>query len=118
MRSRLDDVDPGLPDLADLAPAWARVVALRCAGEVVVVLSCRLVAPCVPPGLTGAEREVAGALARGLSNVAVARERGSRPRTVANQIQALYRKLGIASRAELLLVLFSGASSGPDGSGA
>ncbi len=53
------------------------------------------------PRLTPAERDVASALLRGLSNDAIAVHRGSAPRTVANQIASLYRKLGVRSRAEL-----------------
>jgi len=51
--------------------------------------------------LTAAEREVAGAVLRGLSNEEVARVRGCRPRTVAAQLASIYRKLGISSRSEL-----------------
>jgi DNA-binding CsgD family transcriptional regulator len=52
-------------------------------------------------GLTPAERRVALALLEGLSNAEIACLRGSSPRTVANQIASLYRKVGVRSRAEL-----------------
>ncbi|MBL9016998.1 MAG: helix-turn-helix transcriptional regulator [Myxococcales bacterium] len=51
--------------------------------------------------LTAAERQVALLVTRGLSNAAIARQRRCAVRTVANQLQAIYRKLGIGSRAEL-----------------
>jgi DNA-binding NarL/FixJ family response regulator len=54
-----------------------------------------------PDELTPAERQVALAALAGLSNAAIARLRGSSPRTVANQLAKLFRKLGVSSRAEL-----------------
>jgi DNA-binding NarL/FixJ family response regulator len=54
-----------------------------------------------PERLTRAERAVAAAAARGASNEDIARERRTSTRTVANQLASIYRKLGIASRAEL-----------------
>jgi DNA-binding NarL/FixJ family response regulator len=51
--------------------------------------------------LTEAERAVALAVARGLSNARIAKERQASPRTIANQVAAIMRKLGVSSRAEL-----------------
>lgn len=51
--------------------------------------------------LTAAEREVMELIVSGLSNAEVARKRGTAVRTVANQLQSLFRKLGVNSRAEL-----------------
>ena len=51
--------------------------------------------------LTAAEREVAKLVLQGFSNEEIAALRGARTRTVANQLQAAYRKLGIGSRVEL-----------------
>jgi DNA-binding CsgD family transcriptional regulator len=51
--------------------------------------------------LTPAERHVTLAVLAGLSNADIARMRGSSPRTVANQLGAIFRKLGVRSRAEL-----------------
>ncbi|HEY1953967.1 MAG TPA: helix-turn-helix transcriptional regulator, partial [Polyangiaceae bacterium] len=61
-----------------------------------------------PPSLTRAERAVARRVARGESNAEIARARGSSPRTVANQVAQIFRKLGVASRAELGARLRSG----------
>jgi len=51
--------------------------------------------------LTAAERQVALAILAGYSNVEIARMRGSAPRTIANQVATMFRKLGVRSRAEL-----------------
>lgn len=51
--------------------------------------------------LSAAEREVATDAAAGLSNAAIAKKRGRSARTIANQLASIYRKLGVASRAEL-----------------
>lgn len=51
--------------------------------------------------LTAAEREVMALILADLSNAEVARRRGTSVRTVANQLQSLFRKLGVNSRAEL-----------------
>jgi DNA-binding CsgD family transcriptional regulator len=58
-----------------------------------------------PAQLTRGELEVARLAARGLSNTAIAEARGARPRTVANQLASIYRKLGISSRAQLGLMM-------------
>jgi DNA-binding CsgD family transcriptional regulator len=55
----------------------------------------------MPDTLTPAERQVALAALSGLSNADIARMRGSSPRTVANQLAIIFRKLGVHSRAEL-----------------
>lgn len=53
------------------------------------------------PGVTAAERVVLGLAAAGLSNPRIAACRGVSPRTVANQIASVFRKLGVHSRLEL-----------------
>lgn len=52
--------------------------------------------------LTAAELEVVMALVRGHSNEGIAATRGRSAKTVANQVQSIYRKLGVSSRAELV----------------
>jgi DNA-binding CsgD family transcriptional regulator len=54
-----------------------------------------------PWSLTPAEREVAAAAVAGQSNQEIAAARRASTRTIANQLAAIYRKLGINSRAEL-----------------
>ncbi len=51
--------------------------------------------------LTSAEREVALLALGGKSNHEIAQARHCSVRTVANQLQSVFRKLGIRSRAEL-----------------
>lgn len=59
-----------------------------------------------PDALTPAEREVAAATIEGDSTAVIARRRGRSPRTIANQLASIYRKLGVSSRAELAARLF------------
>jgi DNA-binding CsgD family transcriptional regulator len=53
-------------------------------------------------GLTAAENEVLALLERGHSNAAIAAARQVSTRTVANQVQSIFRKLGLRSRRDLL----------------
>jgi DNA-binding CsgD family transcriptional regulator len=55
----------------------------------------------IAPALTEAEEQVALALLAGRSQAEIARLRGSAPRTVANQVASIFRKLGARSRTEL-----------------
>jgi DNA-binding CsgD family transcriptional regulator len=66
-----------------------------------LVLSFPVAAASLPEQLTDAERVVLREVLAGKSNAEIAHARGTSPRTVANQISSLYRKLGVASRAEL-----------------
>jgi DNA-binding CsgD family transcriptional regulator len=51
--------------------------------------------------LTPAERAVLCSLLEGKSNRAIARERSTSVRTIANQVASIYRKAGVSSRCEL-----------------
>jgi DNA-binding NarL/FixJ family response regulator len=53
------------------------------------------------PRLTVAERQVVAGVLSGCTNAAIARGRRTSCRTVANQLAAIYRKLGVSSRWEL-----------------
>jgi DNA-binding NarL/FixJ family response regulator len=53
-------------------------------------------------GLTEAERAVLGLLIAGSTNADIATRRATSPRTVANQVQAIFRKFGVRSRSELM----------------
>ncbi len=57
----------------------------------------------LPATLSQTEREIACRLLAGRSNLEIARERGSSPHTIANQVGRIFRKLGIRSRAELFV---------------
>ena len=62
------------------------------------------------PCLTQAERQVVAGVLNGRSNAAIANARRTSSRTVANQLAAIYRKLGVSSRWELVVRL-SGKSA-------
>jgi DNA-binding CsgD family transcriptional regulator len=79
-----------------------RVAQFRAGGDEFVVVSEPIVGADVFAALTQAEREVARLVADGCSNRAIAARRGARPRTVANQLAAIYRKLAVSSRSELV----------------
>jgi DNA-binding NarL/FixJ family response regulator len=55
--------------------------------------------------LSHAERSIINGLLGGMCIAAIARERGTSSRTVANQVASSYRKLGVSSRRELLALL-------------
>lgn len=59
--------------------------------------------------LSGAELSIVESVLQGATNCEIARERGSSARTVAHQIAAVYRKLGVSSRGELAARLLPGA---------
>lgn len=61
--------------------------------------------------LTRAEAEVAELAIAGLSNAEIAEHRGAAVRTVANQVAAVLRKIGVASRHELAVRFARGASA-------
>ena len=81
-----------------------RVAQFRVGGDEFVVVSEPMVGADLG-ALTEAEREVARLVADGCSNQAIAAKRGARPRTVANQLAAIYRKLAVSSRSELVAQL-------------
>jgi pimeloyl-ACP methyl ester carboxylesterase/DNA-binding CsgD family transcriptional regulator len=55
------------------------------------------------PELTAREREVLEQVARGLSNQEIAEHLGISPKTVRNQVSALFDKLGVSSRAQAIV---------------
>jgi len=57
----------------------------------------------LPTPLTRAEREVARLVREGHSNAQIAAARKTSVHTVANQIAAIMRKLGVGSRVEIAL---------------
>ncbi len=92
-------------DLASLPPLDdLEVHTLTIEGEQLAVLSypVRLAAPAK---LTAAEREIVERIARGETNADIARARRTSLRTVANQVAALFKKLDVSSRRELVAKL-------------
>jgi DNA-binding NarL/FixJ family response regulator len=69
-------------------------------GETLVVFSFASARE-VPGALTEAEQAIAGLTLQGLTTAQIAAARGVASATVASQLQSIYRKLGVASRAEL-----------------
>jgi DNA-binding CsgD family transcriptional regulator len=73
-------------------------------------------APCdLPCRLTASEREVAALALSGLANRAIAEARHSSPRTVANLLARVFKKLGVRSRSELAALPGAARSSGDNG---
>ena len=58
-------------------------------------------------GLTAAEQEVLLHLLDGRDNASIAAVRGTSPRTTANQVASIFRKLRVKSRAELAAKIMS-----------
>lgn len=79
-----------------------RVSRLAHDGEELLVLSWDASTARALEGLSKTEREIARAVVNGVSTRHIALSRGTAERTVANQIAAVYRKLGVHSRAELV----------------
>ena len=63
-------------------------------------------------GLTSAEKEIALLVLRGLSYKEVASVRGTAERTVRHQALAIYRKAGVAARAEMAAVFLQDVLAG------
>lgn len=66
----------------------------------------------LPPSvvtLTPREREIADAILGAASNKAIAERLGISEQSVKNRLTSLYRKIGVASRLELVLVLMKGS---------
>jgi DNA-binding CsgD family transcriptional regulator len=59
----------------------------------------------LPESLSGAERAILTGIIDGKRLVAIARERGTSPRTVSHQVESIYKKLGASSRREALALL-------------
>jgi DNA-binding CsgD family transcriptional regulator len=103
------ETGPSHPTLG--APAGLAVDTFEMGGETFALLEWPVARPTarggpstgmpVPPGAP-AQREVLDLLLRGLSNAEIARLRGRSERTVAHQVDRLYRRLRVGSRAELM----------------
>jgi DNA-binding NarL/FixJ family response regulator len=87
------------------APAGMRSAVLRIGDEDLLVIRYELDELEIPRTLTLAERGVAEALLRGSSMASIAKERGTARRTIANQLRAIYAKVGVTSRLELVAKL-------------
>lgn len=105
----------GLSSRPELAAFFAETGPRARLAEVVIRADKLLIGsyPLIPEGrvkaLTGGERDVLADLLGGSTNADIARRRKSSERTVANQIQSIYRKLGVRSRSELAAHLHNAA---------
>lgn len=61
----------------------------------------------LPATLTSTELEIYQAILAGHTNAKIAKERDRSLRTVANQVAAIFAKLGVSSRAELIAGRFT-----------
>ena len=82
-----------------------RISRLEHEGEEFVVCSFPLARPACFSELTAAELAVTEAVLEGLSTREIARQQALSKRTVENQLGRVYRKLGIASRGELVALV-------------
>jgi DNA-binding NarL/FixJ family response regulator len=98
---------------AELVPQGLRARRFKVGTDQLVVFSFPLKTVALPGVLTSSERAVALAMLAGLSNAAIARQRGTSVRTVANQVAAIFRKLGGSSRSGLHLRLMSKVQEEP-----
>lgn len=73
--------------------------------EELALLTFPISPPALPETFSAAEREIAVAVLEGRSNAEIAAERETSIRTVANQIGAMFRKLGVHSRPEFVVAL-------------
>jgi pimeloyl-ACP methyl ester carboxylesterase/DNA-binding CsgD family transcriptional regulator len=80
-------------------PAWPRFLA-----EIRAFLGAEpATAAAAFPELTAREKEVLELMARGLANDEIAARLGISPKTVRNQVSALFDKLGVSSRAQAIV---------------
>ena len=82
--------------------AGPRATRFRLAGDDYIVLSYPKADLTAPAALTSTEQAVFSELLRGRSNRDIAESRGRAMRTVANQVAAIFRKLEVGSRTELV----------------
>lgn len=83
------------------APRDLRAITFQDGEARYMMLSFPLQGEAPAPTLTAAETEVLKAVLDGRTNAAIARQRGTAVRTVANQVAALFRKFGASSRLDL-----------------
>ena len=85
------------------AGARAKLAEVAVAGERLLVGAYPLVDEVAVALLSGAERAVVALIVLGSTNAHIATRRGTTERTVANQVQSIFRKLEARSRSELAI---------------
>ena len=86
-------------------PKGLEATSITSGDETFVVLSFPLLPKGKPATLTRSEAAVVELVLSGLRTKAIAAARGVSERTVANQLQSAYNKLGVTTRAELAVLL-------------
>jgi DNA-binding CsgD family transcriptional regulator len=95
--------ESGEPAAKGVRQAGPRAARFTFAGHRFLVLSEPIASGEQGAGLTQAEHEVASMVAQGRSNREIAAARNVSPATIANQLQAIYAKLGVGSRSAMVL---------------
>jgi DNA-binding CsgD family transcriptional regulator len=90
------------------APPGLVVETFERGGESFAVLDWPAPHPRPPSDLRPAEREILEWLLAGFSTAEIARRRRRSARTVAHQVDAIFRRLGVHSRQELMARCFGG----------
>jgi DNA-binding NarL/FixJ family response regulator len=104
--------------LPDCSEAERATVLGEQSTDEIFLLVRRTLAPDALSRLTEAERAVALLIVDGRTNAEIGAARNCSPRTVANQVSSLFRKLGVHGRCELIRRLVSGPSDVAPNSGA
>lgn len=91
-------------DLRGIRSALFEPLPAASAGVSLAIARLPAVGP-LPDSLSCAERAILTGIIDGKRLVAIARERGTSPRTVQHQITSIYKKLGASSRREVLALL-------------
>jgi DNA-binding NarL/FixJ family response regulator len=104
MARRVRAAQPSDPPPQGSVAADVRAFLMKHIGEDLLVVSAPVRAA-TGHKLTAAQLEVARAVARGASNAEIARERGTSARTVANQVAAIFARLGARSRRDVAAAL-------------
>lgn len=107
----------GLSSRAELAAFFAqsglrrKLAEVALAGEHLLIGAYPLIEERNIAPLTEAERDIVALVVAGSTNADIARRRGSSARTVASQLQSIFRKLRVRSRSDLAVRLQSGATT-------
>lgn len=100
-------------DYPSLVPTGVRISVLEPPFEDHVVISVPLSRPAVFAELTRSELEVAEGILAGGTMRELALGRKVSPRTIAQQVATVYRKLGVASRHELVALVCQSRATTP-----
>jgi len=89
-------------------PAGLRAELFEEGGRKFAILEFPIARAAPRPALPPAEEAVLALLLEGHSNAEIARRRSRSVRTVAHQVEAVFRRLGVGSRLELFALLCGG----------